>query len=157
MCNNFGGLQIQDPPNSRYDIISFITGELPEMICNGRIELELEVSTTAPDSCFYARLDLVKSENGEEIAYSLRDDIDSVCRQYPEYRPDGKVVLKFRFAPHSFKISAGEKLRLDISSSCVPHFLMHNNRKGAMTEQTGADIADNTLYCGKSKLILFAD
>ncbi|MBO5822820.1 MAG: hypothetical protein J6R86_07395 [Lentisphaeria bacterium] len=50
MCNNFGGLQIQDPPNSRYDIISFITGELPEMICNGRIELELEVSTTAPDN-----------------------------------------------------------------------------------------------------------
>ena len=157
VCNNFGGMQIQDPPNSRYDILSFITGELPEMICNGQIELELEVSTTAPDSCFYARLDLVKSENGEEIAYSLRDDIDSVCRQHPEYRPDDKVVLKFRFAPHSFKIGAGEKLRLDVSSSCVPHFLVHPNRKGAMTEQTGADIADNTLYCSNSKLILFAD
>lgn len=157
VCNNFGGMQIQDPPNSRYDIISFLSGELPEMICNGQIELELEVSTTAPDSCFYARLDLVRTENGEEIAYSLRDDIDSVCRQYPEYLPGGKVVLKFRFAPHSFKISAGEKLRLDISSSCVPHFLVHPNRKGAMTEQTGADISDNTLHCCNSRLILFAD
>ena len=127
------------------------------MICNGQIELELEVSTTVPDTCFYARLDLVKSENGEESAYSLRDDIDSVCRQHPEYRPDGRVVLKYRFAPHSFKISAGEKLRLDISSSCAPYFLVHPNRKGLMTEQTGADIADNTLYMGASKLILFAD
>jgi predicted acyl esterase len=62
-----------------------------------------------------------------------------------------------RLIDNSFKIGAGEKLRLDVSSSCVPHFLVHPNRKGAMTEQTGADIADNTLYCSNSKLILFAD
>ena len=115
------------------------------------MELILEVSTTAPDSCFYARADLVK--NGK--VYPLRDEIDSVCRTVPEYRSGDKAVLKFVFITHSFRIEKGDRLRLDISSSCTPHFLVHPNRKGNIAEQTGADTAYNTVFTGRSKLSVF--
>lgn len=150
-CMCFGALQLQDPPDSRQDIISFESAPLEETDTAGSMELILEVSTTAPDSCFYARADLVK--NGK--VYPLRDEIDSVCRTVPEYRSGDKAVLKFVFTAHSFRIEKGDRLRLDISSSCTPHFLVHPNRKGNIAEQTGADTAYNTVFTGRSKLSVF--
>lgn len=149
-CHNFDGMRLQDEPNSRYDIISFVSGEMEEIDCCGTMELTLPVKSTAPDSCFYARIDIIRDGK----CYCLRDEIDSLCRNYPEYRPGEKVVLTFKFVPISFRIQAGDKIRVDISSSCFPYFIPHPNRKGLMVEQTGADIADNTICCDGAKLTL---
>ena len=46
-------------------------------------------------------------------------------------------------------------LRLDVSSSCVPHFQIHTNRKGLQADQTGADICRNTIITGKSMLRIY--
>ena len=150
-CLNFGGMQIQDKPNSRYDIISFISEPFAEkVLCEGKIELDLYCRSTAPDTCFYVRLDLVRDGK----AYALRDDIDSLCREAKDYVPDTVRVLKFTFVEHSFEIQPGDRLRLDVSSSCVPHFQVHTNRKGLQADQTGADPCWNTVITGKSVLTI---
>ena len=152
VCHNFGGMQIQDPPNSRYDIISFVSEPAEEnMVCQGKCELELHCRSTAPDTCFYVRLNLVR--DGKAI--SLRDDIDSLCRLEKDYVPGMERILKFIFPEHSFQIQPGDRLRLDVSSSCVPHFQVHTNRKGLLADHTGADIARNTILLGKTVLTMY--
>ena len=152
VCNNFGGMKYQDPPDSRADIISFVSDPLEkDLICEGRIEVELHCRSTAEDTCFYVRLDFER--NGK--TRSLRDDIDSLCRVEKEYVPGSTRVLKYVFAPHAFKLLAGDRLRLDVSSSCVPFFQVHTNNKGLQAIQTDHKICRNTIVTGESKVQLF--
>ena len=151
VCHYFGGMQIQDEPNSRYDIISFVSPPLEEtVVAQGKFELELHCRSTAPDTCFYVRLDLVR--NGKTI--SLRDDIDSLCRLNKDYVPGTERILKFTFEEHSFKIQPGDQLRLDVSSSCIPYFQVHTNRKGLLADHDGADSCRNTIILGHSILTI---
>ena len=153
-CFTFEGMQYQDPPNSRYDIISFLTEPFEnDLLIKGKSELELHVKSTAPDTCFYVRLSIVRKDG----TLVLRDDIDSLCRTHADYKPGDTAVLHFEFTEHCYEVRKGEQLRLDVSSSCVPHFLVHTNRKGPMNEQTGADLAYNTICTGKSVLTLYAE
>ena len=152
-CLNFGGMQIQDPPNSRYDIISFLSDPVEEetLLCQGKFEVELHCRSTAPDTCFYVRLDLVRDGK----TFSLRDEIDSLCRAEKDYTPGSERILKFSLIEHSFQLRKGDQIRLDVSSSCVPYFQVHTNRKGLQADQTGADICRNTVITGKSVLRIF--
>ena len=152
VCSLFGGMQVQDAPNSRYDIISFVSAPFTEeTVCEGRMEAELHCRSTAPDTCFYLRLNLVR----DGVALSLRDAIDSLCRLEKDYVIGSERIIKFTFPPHAFKLLPGDVLRLDVSSSCVPHYHTHTNRKGVQTLQTGADICRNTIITGLSSLTIF--
>ena len=152
VCHNFGGMKYQPEPNSRYDIISFLSEPLEEdMICEGEIEVELHCRSTAEDSCFYLRLDLERQ--GKTV--SLRDDIDSLCRTEKDYVPGTERVLKYTFVAHAFKMVRGDRLRLDVSSSCVPYFQVHTNKKGMQALQTTAEVCRNTVITGKSFIRLF--
>ena len=152
VCYNFGGVAYQDAPNSRYDIISFMSKEFTkDAIIEGEIQVELHCKSTAPDTCFYLRLSLVRDNK----AISLRDDIDSLCRVEKEYIPGEERVLKFTLVYHAFKMLKGDALRLDVSSSCVPHFQVHTNNKGIQALQTSAQICKNTIITGKSFIKYF--
>lgn len=152
-CNNFDGQQLQDPPDSRYDIISFLTGPLErDVLLQGRAKVKLKAASDCEDTCFYARLSYV---NKEGLCYCLRDDIISLSSQHPDYLPGTPVEVVLEFAPNAVKIAAGERLRLDISSSCWHYFLPHRNKKGSFREMESAAIARNTIFTGASKLILF--
>ncbi len=154
VCNSFGGIQVQAEPNSRYDIISFLSEPFTEeTVCEGRMAAELHCRSTAPDTCFYLRLDLVR--NG--VAIPLRDSIDSLCRIEKDYVIGSERIIKCTFSPHAFKLLHGDVLRLDVSSSCVPHYHTHTNRKGVQTLQTGADICRNTIITGISSVTIFCD
>lgn len=154
VCNNFGGMQIQDPPNSRYDIISFISAPFTEkMVCNGKIQMKLVCKSTAPDTCFYVRLNLIK--DGKTL--SLRDDIDTLCRKVKEYTPGEERVIDFTFGDHSFEINPGDALRLDVSSSCFPYFQIHSNKTGIQAFHDKADICRNTCVTGKSYIKIFCE
>lgn len=65
-----------------------------------------------------------------------------------------EVWLDFELAPHAYWLEPGDRLRLDVSSSCFPHFLPHTNRCGIQALQTGADIARNTIVLGCSSMTL---
>lgn len=154
VCNNFGGMQFQDPPNHRYDLLSFLSEPFMERrICNGKMEVKLACRSTAPDTCFYIRLSLVR--NGKAIA--LRDDITTLCHRGKEYIPGTERELVFVFGDHSFEIQPQDQLRLDVSSSCVPHFQVHTNRKGLQALQDKADICRNTCITGRSTLTIFCE
>jgi predicted acyl esterase len=63
LSTNFGGCAWQDPPNSRYDIISLYTEPFAEDIfVKGKMKARLRVSSDCPDTCFYLRLSLGKAE-----------------------------------------------------------------------------------------------
>jgi predicted acyl esterase len=65
----------QEPPNSRYDIISVFTPEFEEdTFIKGKMQAKLRVKSDCEDTCFYVRVSLVK----EEGAYGLRDDINQI-------------------------------------------------------------------------------
>ena len=152
-CNNFGGQQLQDAPDSRYDIISFLSAPFErDTVFQGGGKVKLKVRSDCEDTCFYARLSYV---NKEGKCFCMRDDIVSVAGQYPDYVPGSIVELELNFAPNAFKLAPGEQLRLDISSSCWPYFLPHRNRKGNFWEMERCAIAHNTLFTGASELILF--
>ena len=152
VCNNFGGMRYQDEPNSRYDIVSFLSDPLEHpLVCEGAFEVELHCRSTAEDTCFYVRMDVVRDGK----ALSLRDDIDSLCRAGGPYTPGEERILTFRFAPHAFSLLPGDRLRLDVSSSCVPYFQVHTNYPGLQARQTRAKSCRNTILLGASRLRLF--
>jgi len=152
VCNNFGGMKYQDEPDSRYDIVSFLSDPLENpLVCEGAFEVELHCRSTAEDTCFYVRLDVVRGGK----ALSLRDDIDSLCRADKNYTPGEERVLTCKFAPHAFELFPGDRLRLDVSSSCVPYFQVHTNIKGLQALQDRAKTCRNTILTGASRLRLF--
>ena len=116
------------------------------MIIEGECRVKLFVSSTAPDSCFYVRLSIVKKKH----TLGLRNEIDTICRTNPDFRENGEAVIDFKLAPHHFKVAKGEALRLDVSSSCFPHYQLHSNFKGNQALQTQTQIARNTIITGKS-------
>lgn len=150
-CLTFGGMQLQDAPGSRYDILNFISAPLTEdMILQGSMKLEMQVKSDRPDTCFYARVSIIR--NGE--ACGMRDEIVSLKRLVPDYQPGEMAQITMTFTRNAVRFAAGDAIRLDISSSCWPHYIPHTNRVGLFSEQTGADIAHNTVICNGAKLTL---
>ncbi len=105
---NFGGTAYQDPPNSRYDILSFFTQPFDrDYPVKGQISAQLRVRSDCEDTCFYMRLSLV-TEQGD---YGLRDDILSLAQVCPDYVPGTEATVTFTFDDHAFLIRAGQRLR----------------------------------------------
>ena len=59
-------------------------------------------------------------------------------------------MMDFSFDEHAFVVHAGEKLRIDISSSAFPHYVPHTNQKGLFSEQAVAVAAQNTVHLAQS-------
>ena len=148
---NFGGTAWQDPPNSRYDIVSLYTPEFDrDVFVKGKMSARLRVSSDCEDTCFYLRVSLCK----EEGDYGLRDDINQISNFDASYLPGGELEMDFSFDEHAFVIRKGERLRIDISSSAFPHYLPHTNCRGLFSEQARARVATNTVNLEQSYLEL---
>ncbi|MCR5163319.1 MAG: hypothetical protein K6C40_04795, partial [Thermoguttaceae bacterium] len=154
LCLNFGGMPIQPEPDFRPDVKSFLSEPFEEAAdVQGRMTLHLVGKSDREDTCFYARVSLIK-EDGK--AYPLRDDISSLCYATPDYTPGTEKAIDFTFSDHAFRIGKGERLRLDVSSSCG-HFLPHTNVKGLQAAQREPLIAQNAVVTGKSFLTLYCN
>ena len=152
--NTFGGMVVQPKPNFRNDVLSFLTEPFaePVQVC-GKSELELHVRSDCPDTCFYARISIVR----DGVAYCLRDDICTIAQFVSDYVPEQEATLKMHFCENVLVLEKGTSLRLDISSSAWPHYVPHTNRRGLFCDQTGADTAHNTVFTGSSVLTLHID
>lgn len=151
LCTNFGGAEFQDAPHSRHDIISVYSEPFAsDSFIKGKMRARLLVRTDCEDTCFYVRVSLVKDQGD----YGLRDDITSVCREVPAYRPGEKAYLDFTFDEHAFLIRKGERLRVDIASADNAHYVRHTNLKGLYSRKERAVPAHNTVFLGESVLIL---
>lgn len=148
---NFGGNAWQGEQSARYDVVSLFTPIFEkDTPVKGKMAARLRVSSSAEDTCFYMRISLVK----EAGTYGLRDDINQISNFRPDYTPGETVEIPFSFDEHAFVIGAGERLRIDISSSAFPHYVPHTNRRGLFSEQTTATVATNTVFLGDSSLTL---
>jgi predicted acyl esterase len=149
----FGGMQIQPPPESREDMVTFV---LPPMSARfdvrGRMEAELAVSSDCEDSSFYIRV-CVDQGGGKWLL--LRDDIMSLAYDSP-YVPETRRVLRFRFADHAFRLEKGDRLRVDVSGACE-HFAPHPNVKGPLFRERNPKVAFNRIFADESRLILFVE
>lgn len=147
---NFGGNAWQSP-SKRHDVLTFHTPAFErDVFVRGKMTARLRVRSTAEDTCFYIRLSLCR----EEGDYGLRDDINQISNFRPDYRPGEEVDMDFAFDEHAFVIHAGERIRVDISSSAFPLYVRHTNRRGLYCEQTTAIVADNTVLCDASTLTI---
>ena len=144
---NFGGCAWQDPPNLRDDIITVYSPEFTEdTFVKGKIKASLKVKSNCEDTCFYMRLSLCKTDGD----YGLRDDINQISNFCSTYIPNTEIEIDLSFDEHAFVIKKGEKLRIDISSSALPHYVRHTNNKGLFSEQTTTKIATNTVILENS-------
>lgn len=144
----------QDEPNWRYDVISFVAEPFKEKtILKGGMDIELYVKSDCEDTCFYVRLHLVR----DGVTYGIRDDITSLCYQLDDYTPGEEVKLHFELAPLAWEFQAGDQLRIDVTSSCFPHYSLHTNVKGLQAEIDKPKYANNTVVLGKSKFNYYTD
>ncbi len=150
---NFYGTAWQDAPGARYDVKSFFSEPFPEnRFVKGKMKARLRVKSDCEDTCFYLRISLDKPEG----AYGLRDDIQSISNFCPDYVPGEEVTLEFSFDEHAFLVQAGERIRIDVSSSC-DYYIAHTNQKGPFARQRTACVAHNTILCKDSLLTLFTE
>ena len=137
--------------NDRRDVVSVYTPPFDkDTFVKGQMQLHLSVSSDCPDTSFYARISIVK----QEYTYVLRHDITSLCYQLGDYTAGKRVSLDLCFDEYAFLIAAGERLRVDISSTDDNTYVVHTNRRGEYYEETSTVVAENTVYLEESFLVL---
>ena len=147
---NFGGNAWQDQA-SRYDVVTVHTPVFErDIVLKGKMTASLSVASDCEDTCFYMRLSLCK-EGGD---YGLRDDITKISNVAPAYIPGERVTLPLSFDEIAVTVKAGERLRVDISSSAYPHYVPHTNKRGLFSEQSAAVVATNTVDLAASYIEL---
>lgn len=146
-----GGNAWQDAPSSREDIVTLYTPEFAEdTFVKGKMTAKLRVKSDCEDTCFFVRISLCKAQGD----YGLRDDIQQISNFCPDYIPSTDMEMTFSFDEHAFVIQKGEKLRIDISSSALPHYVRHTNHKGLFSEQTATRPAVNSVNLSESHIEL---
>ncbi len=104
----------------RDDVLTFRSEEITEgMLISGTISVILEVSSSAPDTAFTAKLIEVLPDGR---SFNIRDSITSLAyrngSEMPqEYNPGERVTVTLKFWPIAWRIQPGSHLRLDVSSS----------------------------------------
>ena len=124
------------------------------MLIAGQISVNLEVSSSASDTAFTAKL-IEVFPNGSAV--NIRDNIASLAYRdggfnLRKYTPGESITLKIDMWPIEWRVSEGSRIRLDISSSDFPKFHAHRNRAGPWAEQDGVDVATQTLFSGTLEL-----
>ena len=73
---------------------------------------------------------------------------DRYAQAVYDYVPGQVVEMEIESLPIVWTVSAGNRIRIDISSSDFPEFSNHTNTVGNWAEQTETKIANQTIYIG---------
>ena len=141
--------------SDRSDVITFQTDPLTEDVeVTGPIEVHLNISSTAPDTDFTAKLlDIYPPSNDYPDGYHM-NLCDSILRtRYrnswtePEFMSPGEVYpITIELTPTSNLFKSGHRIRVDISSSNFPRFDINPNTGEAMGRHTRTQVAQNTIH-----------
>lgn len=150
----------------RPDVLVFQTPVLESPLeVSGPVEVELWISSDAPDTDFTAKLIDVYPPNPDYpdgYAMNLTDGILRVryrdSWEEPELmNPGERYFVRVSLYPVSNLFATGHRLRLDISSSNFPRFDLNLNTGEPEGRATGRRIARNTVFTtstNPSRLIL---
>ncbi len=155
-----GGMMDQRPLADRKDMLRFETEPLTEAIeVTGQPELELYVSSDAPDTMFTAQLIDVYPDGWESILLEgmaitrFRDGMEKAKKM-----KKGKVVkLSLYWISTAHVFDKGHKIRVHMSSSWSGRFEVHPNTWDAIESYDEAKVANNCVHASKdakSRLIL---
>ena len=143
------------PLGSRPDVLVFTTEPLAEdMEVTGPIEVQLWVSSSAPDTDFTAKLiDCYPPSRWYPHGYAL-NLTDSIARlRYRNGREQGALLapgevaeLTITLYPTSNVFAAGHQIRLDISSSNFPRFDVNPNTGDPIGQERRRQGADNKIH-----------
>ena len=103
------------------------------------------MKTDAPETAFTVKISEVF---GDGRVVNIRDDIQT----YSPSLSAGETALVFKLVPIDWTLSAGSRLRLDISSSNFPAFPAHLNKSGLWSEIGEPAIAEQTVMGGSLAL-----
>ena len=134
-------------------MISFISEPLTEdTTLASNLVANLFVSTDVEDTAFTYTISEVDA-NG--VAHNIRNGLLTLAYRNDRYAPavydyvPGEIVeMEIESLPIVWTVSAGNRIRVDISSSDFPEFTSHTNTVGNWAEQTETKIANQTIYVG---------
>lgn len=141
---------VQPKVGYRQDVLSFLTEPLAEKLdITGSVEVHLFVSSDVPATAFAVKL-CELCEDGR--SFNIRDDITDIRwvdeNTEEEYEPGTVRELTLRMTDCSWRLKAGSRLRIDISSSNFPAYHVHPNVKECWAETTQVRTAHQTIYFG---------
>ncbi len=140
----------QPEPNWRQDVISFVSEPFEQSvdIC-GRMLARLYVQTDAPDTCFAVKV-MEVFEDGR--AFHIRNGITTIkWNGGVKHDYDGGVrAVDIDMWDIVWRVTAGSRLRVDISSSNFPEYSVHPNTDELWSQATERRIAHQTVFFGES-------
>lgn len=117
---------------TRGDVLRYLGEPVPRALTlYGSARVEIFASSDAPRTDFTARLSRV---DGSGVCTVL---CDGISRGEPGGEKPARVVIEL--APVCFRLGAGERLRLDLTSSSFPRFDRHPNTREPSATATEAD------------------
>ena len=147
----FGGMQPQEEPRKRGDLLTFLSAPLErDLDVQGKIRIVLAVTSDCEDSSFAICLSVRK--NGKEGWWLLRDDITSLCREGGDYTPGDVRLLRLTLVEHAFLLARGDVLRLDIAGANAASFAPHGNVPGLQADVRHPRVARNAVLPAASFL-----
>ena len=148
------------PLSERRDVLVFRTEPLEEDVeVTGPVEVVLQVSSTAPDTDFTAKLiDEYPPNHDYPLGFDLNIG-DSITRmryrsslERAELMEPGKVyTVRIHLYPTSNLFQKGHRIRLDISSSNFPRFDLNPNTGEPLQEHRRMVPADNTVHHDRAR------
>lgn len=155
--NTFAARLPYGPLSERGDVLVFQTEPLQQDLeVTGTITIELQVSSSAPDTDFTAKLiDQYppSADHPQGYAMNITDGILR-CRyrnswEQPELMTPGEVVaITIEPMPTSNLFRKGHRIRLDISSSNFPRFDVNPNTGAPEGSAGPRQVAVNSLHLG---------
>ena len=154
------------PLTDRPDVLAFTTAPLEApMEATGPIEVDLYLSSSAPDTDLYCML-LDLYPESDQLPNGFRLNIaDGIFRvryregmSRPKLMAPGEIVrVRFQLYPTSNVFDRGHRLQLLVSSSSFPRFDVNPNTGEPIGRNTRREIAVNTIHhsaASPSRIIL---
>jgi len=163
LLNMDSGCLREMPHCDRPDVLTFESLPLEESLAiDGEIHLDLQVSSSAPDTAFVGRLSFVQPDG---TAFYLRQGVETLSHRegndhQTAYTVGQVVEIRIDMPPVLWTLQPGQRLRLEISSSSFPSVAQHPNVDRAWFHEANPLPAEQRLHLipqAPSKLVLSVD
>lgn len=138
----------QTPAEQRSDVLVYTSDPVgSDTEVTGPTTVNLWASSSAPDTDFTAKLEVVKTDGA---VVNLNDGIlrtafrDSLSAPTP-IEPGRPYPLRIQIWPTSYEFRAGERIRVEISSSDYPQFAPNPNTGAPFGQGTATAVASQTI------------
>jgi uncharacterized protein len=149
---NKRGSKLQKEPGYRSDVISFISPVLiKDLTLAGKISIKLNVATDVDDTDFAITVSEVMPDGP---AYNIRSGITTLAYrnnswgERQSYTPGSKTEINIITVPVTWNVKAGNRIRVDVTSSNFPEYSIHSNYAGIWSLQAKTRVANQVIYLG---------